>query len=506
MSAEGDLVPLLAVLLDAEDADALHQAALALHHTIHHVAVANWISAREPPGEIDPPGQPLDPTLFADLQPLMAIMIDCRCEDCESALSPGAYLAQLLAWVLDHLRADGQPFTLTQLQTQMHQRFGEIPSDCSAVEERVRQVRLAIEVLRGFTDLPPADDDGNGPGGVLIPPPTSEAEGFAVDYHAYRVAAYRAILGAYGLAWETLRDARLATTDARRDAVAARLGIHPDGIDSVFFDIAGTMTAISEDSLAVVFGLPDTRSPFAERDTPTLLMRQRQRLAAVWQTLDLPVDDWGPEPLRPVIEPDVMSAGMIRDSDAASAATALYEARRTALDTERASLVALSPETAGPEPLLEQTLGTDVATLRDLRNDLGVSATAETTLDAITSLGLTPDGLGRLVDLADRFESTDALVADEVDDLLAILMRVHRRGRHEDWIVEEATDGIRLGPHDFVPRPHAQIPPAAFLATPAEREAWDRALAIRRRPSTIDPAVIAASAPRSRGRADSHSR
>jgi len=473
--------------LGEEEADSLHHAARTLRHMIHDAAVSNWIAVAEVDDEdgIPPSGPVVIPELFQQ----MAFLIDCSCKDCSSALSPGAYLAQLLAWIIDHLQDGDDNVTLTQLQDQLHQRFGQIPSDCSAVEEKIRQVRLAIEVLRGFTGIP--DDDDGGPGLVLQPPGAS-AEDFTVSYRRYRTEAYRTILGAYGLSWEDLRDARLATSGTRREQAATRLGITPDDLDTVFFDISPSGSAISEASLESVFGLPDSQNPFGERTTPELLTLQRQRLADVWQSLDLPEDAYGPEPIRPIVEPDVMTAAMIRNPAENEAIADIFATRRTTLDDMRTTLEALTPETAGPEPLVQAVLATDLSGLRAIADELGDPETADGAIETLANLHLSREAFTTLIDLAGRFDSSDLLDEDDVADTLAILLRVHRQSLHAAWIEEEAAAGVVLGPQDFVPRAADAPTPHGYLAARDDLDAWDQALESRRRPTAIDPAILTA--------------
>ena len=89
----------------------------------------------------------------ADLAGLSAASLAparCACDDCEAATSPAAYLVDLLAYVIKHVLNDARPLTLPFLEATFHQPFDALPTDCDAVNERVRQVRICVEVLRGF--------------------------------------------------------------------------------------------------------------------------------------------------------------------------------------------------------------------------------------------------------------------------------------------------------------------------------------------------------------------
>ncbi|WP_346294111.1 neuraminidase-like domain-containing protein [Sphaerothrix gracilis] len=72
----------------------------------------------------------------------------CQCRDCDAAVSPSAYLMDLLNYTTTHIKNGTQTVTLPLLETTFHQPFGDLPTTCNAVEQQIRQVRLCIEVLR----------------------------------------------------------------------------------------------------------------------------------------------------------------------------------------------------------------------------------------------------------------------------------------------------------------------------------------------------------------------
>src|SRR5258708_1967798 len=72
------------------------------------------------------------------------------CEVSHAAVSPLAYLADLLDYAVRHIKNNGQAIDLPFLSATFHQLFGDLPASCEQVDEEVRQVRIAAEVLRGF--------------------------------------------------------------------------------------------------------------------------------------------------------------------------------------------------------------------------------------------------------------------------------------------------------------------------------------------------------------------
>jgi hypothetical protein len=184
----------------------------------------------------------------------------CVCDDCDAAVSPAAYLVDLLAYVVKHVLNNGQAVTLQFLETAFHQPFGALPTDCDAVNQRVRQVRICVEVLRAFL------------GTITLSPAASRALDEAE--RKYRLAAYLALLIRSGTSYAEIRFARTATDDQRR-AIADKLGIRlstprlpgGDELDRLFLDEnapAGDPSALTEQALERLFGLADTtRDPLS---------------------------------------------------------------------------------------------------------------------------------------------------------------------------------------------------------------------------------------------------
>lgn len=187
----------------------------------------------------------------------------CGCEDCEAAVSPGAYLANLLDYVLKHVRNNGAKIDLVFVEKRLHQRFTELPLDCEAMDKKIHQVRLAVEVLRSYVGSRPLLE-------AVRETTLSEAEA------GYRLATYTQLLTLLGTTHEEVRRARIAVTDDRT-ALAERLGIdltpdpigpRQDELDRLLLDPALPVTderALTEQTLERVFGLGDTRrDPLSE--------------------------------------------------------------------------------------------------------------------------------------------------------------------------------------------------------------------------------------------------
>src|SRR5262249_51791127 len=137
-------------------------------------------------------------------------------KDCEAAVSPIAYLADLLDYAVDHLKQPPPgtvPIDLQQMTEKFHQPFGDLLASCSESEKQVRQERIWIEVLRNYlaANLLPA-------AGSKQQTELSSAE------KDYRFDAYTTLLTRIGTSYA---DIRLCRTDepASRTALANRLDI-----------------------------------------------------------------------------------------------------------------------------------------------------------------------------------------------------------------------------------------------------------------------------------------
>jgi len=181
----------------------------------------------------------------------------CGCGDCESAVSPGAYLATLLDYALKHVQNGDEPIDLGYLSDRLHQPLGGLPLDCEAAETSVAQPRIAVEALRGYVGTRPLLGVGREAGLVA---------GEAV----YRLAAYTALLAAAGTSYEEVRRVRSAAPEERL-ALAERIGLpltapaggapRDDELDQLFLDPEAPATdpvGLTELALERMFGLATT--------------------------------------------------------------------------------------------------------------------------------------------------------------------------------------------------------------------------------------------------------
>ena len=200
-----------------------------------------------------------NPQLRASLTALPAFARDdeCKCEDCLSAVSPLAYLADLLDFTTSDVFEfipDIPPFPvdLDWLQNNFCQPFGELLISCADVSRQVHQVRICIEVLRCHLRA--------------LPPPQKQQTDLAAAEKAYRLDTYRHLLQRQGASLDEVRLATHADAGVRQQ-LADRFGIElgstrPDHLDALALDATTTLT---EDALETLFGLVDTtRYPLSD--------------------------------------------------------------------------------------------------------------------------------------------------------------------------------------------------------------------------------------------------
>lgn len=173
----------------------------------------------------------------------------CGCDDCEAAVSPLAYLADLMGYAVFGLHDNDQEISFDYLTKQFCQPFSDLPVACEQMCQEVRQVRLCIEVLRRAPRL------------KILSPAVKALRGKEA---AYRQDAYERLLRKLGASYVDLRAAHGATLEARtaRTALAARLGIPlgatpptlTDNLDTLQLNLA----TATELDLEKLFGLVDT--------------------------------------------------------------------------------------------------------------------------------------------------------------------------------------------------------------------------------------------------------
>lgn len=197
--------------------------------------------------------------LFAD---------SCACEDCESAVSPAIYLADLVGYTAKSVVSGASPADLPFLTNALHQPFGDLTSSCEGVTRMVSRTRIGVEVLRAYLGVRPL---AAAPGEL----------GLEKVEAAHLASAYMSLLTQIGVSYEELRLARTAPDEKRR-ALADRLGIDltvprpaapGDELDRLLLDLSievgtpGSLAALRtlERNIEGLFGFAGTsRDPLSD--------------------------------------------------------------------------------------------------------------------------------------------------------------------------------------------------------------------------------------------------
>jgi hypothetical protein len=423
------------------------------------------------------------PVLPENVQLPEPLRPSCGCKDCQAAVSPLAYLADLLDYTVDHLRSDGNPITLGFLKNTFHQPFGDLPASCSAAEERVRQVRLCIEVLRRYlraTNLPAS----------------GSAQRAALDAaeRSYVLEAYRTLLTKIGTSFDELRLAAPADTKTKQ-ALAERLGVElgtgsATNLDKLTLDPNAASTqpnALTESALETLFGLPVTTRIDSIAPAPAASALRTMRLAylrSAWKKQDWASDAYAKK-TRPIIDPNVIGPADLRTPTAGDPA---YDVWKTRHDTQVVLLANLASDRVanGLDSILTSTLQKVYADLVPILADLQASATAAAAAVKVKQMNLTVDSFTRLMEIAAKQATASAA---EWSELYAILAQVEKEKQRTTWLQDEAQRNVLLGPeHFWIALQEPQLD--KWLASVDDRSEWQQALRDHSAAPTIDPNVI----------------
>ena len=419
----------------------------------------------------------------ADNDPIALALRDtvpatCGCPDCLNAVGLLAYLCDLLDYAVQHVRENGNAVDLAWFTTRFHQPFADIPASCETVETPVRQVRIAVEVLREW--LPNATEP---------------------DW--YLQEAYEAVLRGIGTSVAELRAARTAKGDERQE-LARRIGIvvprnHPAGSTDALDELFDPMTppGRSEGRLEQLFGLRSTRRAPLDPDVlpgALLLAWRRERLRQEWTREDHPANQ--PLTAPPLIEPDQL--GPSDFTDTSSPAFRIFSRRDVQVGVLRANLrdailqfglnaVLGDRFTSG---LWQNTSIAAVIQIADRR------AAGQPVDSDVAALGLDLPAFDRFADVVRLDQAGGPITDAEWEDLYSVLVSVAKRGLYSTWRAEEVTPPAWLGPIPagsfpvllepavFRVRPtpaQGGLPwrPIEWRSDPAARRMWERRLRTR---------------------------
>lgn len=260
-------------------------------------------------------GAPLLGTLLsADTQQ------SCSCEECQTAVSPNAYLMDLIRYAYFRVQNAGAAITVEALQALFFQPFADLPASCASLKQPVLTTRLAIELLRAY--------------GATITLPSELTAALANNEAGYRQQAYDAILSQLGTSRTELR---LAAGNADQlSALADRLSV-PSATEVQKLLLTSAELA-DETLMESRFGLRSSKRAALDsgQPSPELLGWRLQRLHAAWVTQDSPTVF---PSMIPIIDPDVLDFSNLRQGwNGTADSTVLWTTRRAAVDAQLANI------------------------------------------------------------------------------------------------------------------------------------------------------------------------
>jgi len=272
----------------------------------------------------------------------------CNCPDCRSAVSPIAYLADLLGFTYAHvLKSGSNKLDIPFLEDRFHHRMGGLQLDCEQLKKPVCQNRIAAENLRHFQ----REEGGNEPTG-------DQLTALEAAERAYLEQAYELLLGKLGTSYNEVRNARGLVSSDVVEKIAHKLGIPllhegtTTTISKLFIDLSDPEnitegeTAGAITGLESLFGLRDTRRDPLSDPEPSLVEQWKMaRLREIWEEQD------GLGPAFPgeegswnaIIDPDVVTIDDLRYPEAGllggfSVPFDLWKKRRDWIDAEFAAM------------------------------------------------------------------------------------------------------------------------------------------------------------------------
>lgn len=411
--------------------------------------------------------------------------LNCTCADCVSAISPGAYLTDLAGYISKHVlnKDSGENIDLDFLTKTFHQPLRELPVNCAATKNKVRQVRIACEILYNHIDLPVGDQ--------LTMLMNEES------IKRYRLNSYKGLLRGIGI---SLNDLKRASTDKEIINIANRIGIAREHVDELLLEPEQhqlLVNALSESNLEHIFGLPAFMESWVDVDIPRMRLLDPLRLLnedkeqpllykwrleylqEQWRKLDFPEDSYSNGEL-PKIDPDLIGPDDFREPDTASAAFSIWERRRVWLDKQLAkyrSLIALDendlhsqltslkvlleemsevhtypPENGQDISLDPWPVATDLDTLinqQELLRKHGEIENGDALDTWLKEKHLTTDTLSTLADIAGRVKKGEELEDEEWIITTDILVQVMKKAFYSAWVEEEKENDIEFDPRIF---------------------------------------------------------
>lgn len=422
----------------------------------------------------------------------------CECKDCDTVVSPRAYLADLLAYTTKYFEierpfpnaAPGAPgfpdsVTLEDLEAILHQPFVNLPDSCEAVNKKIRQVRICIEALRRYLGQRPLTNQ------------RKEADLQKAE-EVYRWTAYTTLLKKIGASYDELRDARIEKDEKKVQELADRLFVEPAHLEKGGLLNDPTLT---EEYLESIFGLVDTnratevwseniffniyRKQQKRNSEPKLVTWYKASLHRKWKDEDERPD----EDKLPIIDPDLISAEHLQIPYETNPAYKLWKERWDWINDhkkggtiEKGRLSKLKEIGENTYKRTSDNLERLKAVMNEAQMDTamleGLERLQEEGVDIASSLkqlGLTTGEFSRLKSLRAVVAGGADLLDSEWNDIYSILVQVEKRKKFQEWKQAEKDSGVFLCPEYFkIPELSSTVfPPKEPDPLPAWRASYN---------------------------------
>jgi hypothetical protein len=351
----------------------------------------------------------------------------------DQIFQPTRYLQELVEFAARYVEIDGSTGALTagMLAERFHQPFDRL-SDIALSQPAARSVaqsRIAVEVLRGRLGSP-------------APQPLDQR---------YRALAYQTLLQQVGTSYDELRLARNADSTTRR-SLATRLGIamtatrRPDRLD----ELTLSPDLVSDEKLEALFGYRSTAPSDSLGSLPeaaSFSLWQRDALGAQWSQEDALQRDSAAGP-QPIIDPDIIGDGHVRNRHVEDPAFSLLTARRRWIEETLAKIEAAANDGGDPLTRFDELVLTYIGAL----DVAGLAARDADGADIGPDLAAVNLDLRAFRFLAHCRELLAAgeLLDTEMHDVVSILLQIQKLREYRHWRLEERRASIVLAPSSFI--------------------------------------------------------
>jgi sugar lactone lactonase YvrE len=187
----------------------------------------------------------------------------CRCEDCNSAVSPVSYYHELIRYVQNNFKADKNgdgnfqfldtKNLLNYLKENLAQPFDTIITGCADNNKQYCKIQLSVETLRNHYEQL---DSSN-----------KNTQTFQNQLDRYLKNTYQRLLDEFGVDYEALREVQSANNEGVQElAETLQIPANKHYFNELFFDLENA-NQLSEVKLEELFGIPHTAKDLRNRVT-----------------------------------------------------------------------------------------------------------------------------------------------------------------------------------------------------------------------------------------------